>query len=1804
MVSAIGVLALAVAVAGYGSITLDPAKSDPIECTACNAGATVSLSLHLLNNSKIPKGDFLKLVLPSQFPVQNFPAGSKCLINSLSHPCSIEASRTVFITADSDIRSGRRLLLVIPNVVTPNTAGGTGYFQIYSMHSVSGQIIDKNEVLGTFGFAPAFASATATLSVAAGSTLKTGASSTYVAALTLATAIDQYTTFRVLLPAEFKLGSSLACAALPTGVIPAVTGQFSCTVNTSENAVYVVGLAQSVAAAAVVTFSFGPVINPGAVQSAGASSFSVESVRTGSKVVIDRAAVNSPAIIANDVKATLKPYSSAGRWTRNNILLTSLEMTLTNPVPAGGSITITYGANVSLQPGEACFALKGLTATTLGLNPCQATNGSPIITLGNFASLPASSQVSVIVPLALGTTDLPAVLITSSNGAATIDQSSQAAVALLAKDSFTQASSGVTFPGGALANGKGNIQVDLKPTVTLAAGSTVSIVIPTGFTLNGSLECEQVVGASTNIATCSLTSSTVLITTKTDSVASGSSVTFTLKSANSGLGFTFPALGSVPSVPQEWCVDLKALATADYDNSGCTRTAISPASLATPTATPLSTSPAVYTPVTFSIKLDVELPNTSNTAQIQLSFPTTNPSDTVEWFDSGLGTGLTSSKIAFTYGTSLAPRNSSIPMTMLLVAGATPSDPSSPAVLTLSGFNTIAAGTTITLDIVLLNPGASISAPITLTASYRDSYGFLITTQTGTATYTTDATTPGVFTAKTLTPRSEKGVSLGTVIAGTLQLSTAGSSAATAQLLLLFPGGWSLAGTLQANIGTPSATVVKVYPNSYAPLVLLSLSTNPIVGSSAATPTSFSLSGLSNPYCDAVGIGAITAAVLDTVSHVYIDYAPLAPELKAATAVPLGFTVASTSLSRLSWDVTYTFSIVANSTYPQGSTINVIFPAGFDLSKAKCDFSMNILDISTALRALCSVDSTLRTATLSQFAPVAKGTAFSMNVRVIKNADVPITSPFQVKVSSGVCIIEQQLTGPTLNMTLAAVPVNASAPVISFFPTTAGAIADFSMTFTLQTSVPNDGLLHITFPGEISLPVLTSTNCILNYQYRSCTQASNILTIQPIVRYSAGSKMTLEIPRLTVPPVTSAASKFKIEISWLGLTVCTTPASFNFTFAPAPVSTTKLAASLSISPLTAAELATYQFTLTADSALNKTSNLLLWFPLEYPDVLGDVRCHSTAADNNDTLEVKCVNPSKRGYLVVSGFRSLAAKVQFNVTVSGVKNPGNAGPVSGLSVSILNSAGAIVDSLSPLLAPTITAIPSYLWVKSIALSDNNIKALANYTFVFAPSVAGTVGAQLWITLPEEFSNQALGFREKYNCSGSLASAPTSSWITETGSCSNPSENTVVVSGLTATTAGDTISLKLTSFKSPSIPGKTDALILSLYNPVTSSILARNYGPESGNDTLALTTSKHQILVGLDNEVVLLTQGVALKLTLHTDSEKLPSRQTLSFIPVIVGDHNTTELVVTPNPIIMGIGDFSTEFTLSASPSVREGNYLIKWTIEGDDMGLYTGVANTLLRVDPKHLFTINVPTVPTLYLGKTSVPLKIVLDVVPLVAFDISFACSVPTVTPTVASFAPGSSVATFSIYVTNTTDSRTATMSVTLHSTCCFALSRSILYLAMTDYDDTPPEIAAFIIANPRGHLYTDITLQSTEACTFIYIYGERGMAKPSNDSLALEMAATANTVYIGNDFRYDFRISNQAAESDYVLYGIMKDMNDNYMLDVFAIPYSTAGNSHSDLYDSVSFTVTFTTAPAAGALEQIVMPALVKQLALPKASQ
>lgn len=1800
MVSVVAVLVLAVVVAGYGSITLDPAKLDPIEFTACNAGATVNLSLNLLNNSKIPKGDYLKVVLPSQFPAQVFPAGTACLINNVSHLCIIENSYTVSITAASDIRSGRRLLLIIPNVATPSSPGGTGYFQIYSMRNVGGQIIDRNEVLGTFGFAPAFKSATATLSVATGSTLKTGASSTYIAALTLSTAIEQYTTFRVILPAEFKVGSPLVCTALPTGATPAVAGSFSCTANTSENAIYVVGLAQSVSAAAVVTFSFGPVTNPGAVQSAGASSFYVDSVRTGSKVVIDRATVNSPTIIANDIKATLRPYSAAGRWTKNNILLTTLEITLTNPVPAGGLITITYGANVSLQPGEACFALKGLTATTFGSNPCQATNGNPVVTLSNFASLPAGSQMSVVTRLALGSTDLPAVLITSSS-AAVIDQSSQAAVVLLAKESFTQSASLLSFPTSTPANGKGNIKLTLTPTVVLPPASTVTLVMPSGFALNGSLECEQTIGVSSQLSTCSLTGSTVLITTK-DTV--NSSIDFILRSTNSGVGFTFPALGSVPSVPQEWCIDLKAPASADFDNSGCLRREILPASFVSLTATPVSTSPACYTPVTFSIKLDVELPNTSNTAQIQLSFPTTDLTDTFEWFSSDLGTGLTSGSIDFTYGASLAPRNSSIPMTLKLVAGNLPSAPNSPAVLTLTGFNTLAAGTTISLDIVLKNPDPTISAPITLTASYRDSYGFLIISQTGSITYTTATPTPGLFTTKTLTPRSEKSVSAGTVIAGTLQLSGAGNSAATAQLMLLFPGGWSLKGTLQGNVGTTTATVLKMYVNSYAPIVLLSLATAPIVGSSAPAATSFSLSGLTNPYCDSLGVGALTAAVLDTVNHVYIDYAPLAPTLDASVAALLTFNVTSTSFSRLGWDVTYTFVLQANNTYPLGSTISVIFPVGFDLTKANCDFSMNILDISAASRALCTVDTASLTATLSQFAAVAKGTVFSINVRVVKNIDAATTPPFQAKVSSGACILEQKLTGPVLNMTALAVPVNASAPAISFFPATAGALADFSITFTLQTSVPNDGLLQITFPAEISLPVLTPTNCILNYQYRSCSQASNILTIQPIVRYSAGSKMTLEIPRMTVPPVSVAASKFKIAITWLGLTVCTTPASFNFTFAPSPASTSQIAATLSVSPLTAAELATYQFTLTADSALNSTSKLLLWFPPDYPGLLGNVRCHSTAASNNDTLEVTCINPSDRGYLVVRGFGALPAKTPFNVTVSRVLNPGNAGTVAGILVAILNPTDAIVDVKSTPLAPIITASPAYLWVKSISLSDSNIKALANYTFTFTASVAGTVGAQLWITLPEEFTNQALGFGDKYNCSGSLASAPTSSWISATGGCSNPSENLVVVSGLSATSAGETISLQVTNLKSASVPGSTNALFLSLYNPTTRSILARNYGPESGNDTLTLTTSKHQIIVDLDSEAIVITPGVALRLTLHTDSEKLPSRQVMSFVPLLLGNYNATELVITPNPISLGIGEISADFTLAASPSAREGNYLIKWTIIGDAMRLYTGIANSLIKVDPHHIFTINVPTIPTLYLGKTSVPLKIKLDVIPLVAFDISFTCSVSTVTPTVASFTPGSSLTTFSVYVTNTTEARTATMSVTLHASCCFALSRSILYFSMTDYDNTPPEIAAFIIANPRGHLYTDLTLQTTEACTFIYIHGDRGMSKPNNDSLALGMSDVATTVYIGNDFRYDFRIPNQSAESDYVIYGLMKDMNDNFMFDVFAIPYSTAGTSYPDLYDSVSFTLTFTAPPAAGAIEQVVMPALIRQLALTKSSQ
>ena len=59
-------------------------------------------------------------------------------------------------------------------------------------------------------------------------------------------------------------------------------------------------------------------------------------------------------------------------------------------------------------------------------------------------------------------------------------------------------------------------------------------------------------------------------------------------------------------------------------------------------------------------------------------------------------------------------------------------------------------------------------------------------------------------------------------------------------------------------------------------------------------------------------------------------------------------------------------------------------------------------------------------------------------------------------------------------------PGESDVSLIEFFPTDAGFNADFYIEFSLQSSVPEDGEVYVTFPSGYTVPSLNTENCIFN----------------------------------------------------------------------------------------------------------------------------------------------------------------------------------------------------------------------------------------------------------------------------------------------------------------------------------------------------------------------------------------------------------------------------------------------------------------------------------------------------------------------------------------------------------------------------------------------------------------------------------------------------------------------------------------------------------------------------------------------------
>lgn len=1797
-------------VLSYGFIKPDSSKANAVLPEITNAAKTaVRYWFYMEIETSLNAGYFVKILFPSEFQDISLGAGQTCTINEQPHACEQEGSTVVKITISYYIPGSTRLSLSVPNITNPPASLGSSYFQILTLRNSSLQILDRNQAFARIGIYKALESMTGRLDLDQDCQNIVGKECGYSFKFRVKSFTPASSEFLIDVPKEFEVKEGLSCDVLPYDEkVQAVNGEFECTVR--QNRVTVIGLNENLEENTGVHVRVHSIRNAQYKIDTGIVSFEIKTKLSDSYIHLDTLSLPNPFITPGLISSiSLSAYNSHARFTQDNTLLTLLSFITGYTIPEGGSISINYQVPVLSDPHQniGCWILTGIPRMQNGTRPsCIANNGSSSVSIINFGNISAGSKIELVNQIQL-TSAITSISIESihPNGEI-IDQndSSQQLPTVLSQTRLTDFSINYSNPQ---ASKQSSISISLRPTEDLNVGSELKVYIPSGFSLiNGetpacSMQAEG--KASVILKECRLNGNVLSIITEVDKILKDDGAE--IKIMSSGEGWNMPSMASSVANPIEWCIEVYQTSENRLLNSECVISQVNPSDFEIGTGKseviPMSYSPDLFTPITISLKIDYTISHEfDRTPQIDISFLThdgANPGFSID-----LGTSYSTTQSLPCTPISIITNKSTSELLTCNLTPATAISIDNNAIISISNFKDISSGSIIKLRFFLKSPRTpSISSNLIKVTSYYTSYNNIQSIlQEGYLPVITSSI-PNSWATKSLISRSNTVISAETTISLSLKLSSY-STAQGDSLVIIFPPGWDISVGYYITIGSISVSKSESYSNEYASCIVAELDSNVM---RSGQDSVVEIVKLVNPSVAGLGGGKITAGVVSKNQSIteYVDYGELINELTNTTPGYLEMNVSANILSKAAGDVTYTIELMPEHAVNQGGEVHVIFPSSYDLRFASCISTSNILSISSQILKTCKINSS--TIKLTNFQLISAGQSFSLIISTVKNPSTSPTSAFSSKTlfsSDSTAILDQLSPGPILTLSSSYSPGDVKITSISFFPNSAGSYADFFLSFNLECSVPKGGVLSISFPSSYTLPdTWNNDSCMFNMHYLSCRKQSNVISIEPYNYFLAGASMELSMRNMIVP--VSKTDPIVINVRWNDVDLCTNPEQLTgeFYFIPKAKSFYSLnVQEISAKPINAAETAVLTFKLTANSVISEINNILVRFPDEYPEFLGyNIKCESelSTADNEG---VSCDNPKNRGYLVISGFKTIPASQLFTITIYNTLNPGKSGSSSSFSIHVLNSDNSIQNLMFGSYILMFTSIPKGLNMYGLESSSYSIRSTSTYSFYLTlPSAVLFPDDQIWIIFPEyDYIWELYGYNQHYSCDLEVMNG---SNVLSTPTCINSSLNTIVLSSSKgAISSGSSLKLLIYSIKSPNMPGLTHSFSIKIYSTSNNSVISRTYPYTSLSDSLEFLQDRQVITVESSENYFKLPPGSIATYRIHTGSTKTPSRKNLTFSANLLSKYGRDSIEIEPSSIVLNTGVFSVDMSISVGSDSLEGDYILEWSMTGDDSLLYHEPAVCMINVTQDKLLKVSVENIPVLLKGKSSIPIFIYLEGAPYEELILNV-YTPEGVTATVPRFTSGMLETSFILTVSDDVSPQNARISYSLSGTNSdsFYLVTYEDYFIITDYDETDPELASFLVNYPKNRLYVDFTIQTTEACTFYYTYGERGLSKPSNFTI-IEHAENSlegyYINYIGGSLLHNFRAEGLAAERDYVLYGYLKDMNERYSNDVFRIEFFTA-----DLYEPAMFVIKLENLPGEEVLDLEVKEVIRKQFAIPE---
>ena len=1700
---------------GYDSIgTIWPTGALPISNSITNALKISDYTFTFYTNHSLQANSNIIVTFPSQF-ISGL--GISSCLSSLGS--CIVSGTAVTVTLSNPLYQSKTYSLTIFGIQNPSLEGGTGNFMIQSFQGVN--LIDSNSIFGVAGISqPAGTLISAGVNIMQGDKPNAGELARYEFKFKLYRSLGAWNWIRFTFPINaFQFDQNPTCTSFDINEF-SIKGTLECSVSGTK--VTIVGISQDIPAYVNAGIRIS-VKNPS--YSVLTGTFAIETGKNSTFTVYDDIfGISGIPILPGDIsKISLTPANSSVILATSKQVLYRLIFLLSNPIPQGGKIQI-----ICTQS----FTMNGIYYLEYGLDDQSNTqlvtivynSGSYTLTISSFAEFQPtfiSILLFMINPSIAGVSDPLIIRTLLPDGVTIIDENTSDAFVTITAYTSPQTTS-VTFPSGNYASGAAiNLQLNFIPNFEVPANGWVQFTIPYNFI------------AISSTQTCYVKPTNELEQPAQSCYSSNGLVFIRLFSDSVGIYGKFEAgissyvrITSLlsPVLSNTYLFDFSTFTSANVLIETGTATGTLIASILVPTISVIHAAINTPTIIQFQFTLSKALISGISLNSIN---------DLIGGIEIALPT-LTGISNLFAINLGL----SSVSVPCLGISGITanldcsitysPIIPSTPVIVTISGFTAISSGTNVIIHFAGITYVNSANSPSITVTTYQIFNRVRYNLESGSAAAAIGIALPAITNLAVSLTLSVTTVLSSTVLStGTPFTTTVASGAVTPYILIDIYITHDSGYCTDASITCTLDNIIYLctcYPG--ADMILIYLT-----GSYTAGVHTMKISGLINPESVPSSNDNLLFYIIgNSAVKQYLSFAGKIPMLTAGNF--LTSSIHPSNIGQGYVFVSYSILIQPINYIPIGGFIKISFPIEYALSSIsplpKCS-STYLHPISSSI--LCSLSS--NTFTISGFQTVNASYIIVINIYGISNP-LSSTSNFVIStLNAAGRIINQNsnlyissLTNPWETQTINYLE-------ISVFPSNANMTAEYSFTFTPSEYMGKGAEIQIGFPIQQFGLLPTTPRCRVSGEvntFFSCvTSASNLNIItDQVLPYKPFTISLIGLLNFDQ----GSSQNFVITTSYANIILQTTGTGTN----QLQAITTAQASILKVSsilfyPMNEGEEATYEFYFSPITNISSSQNIVVKFPMQFDYRVGDnIQCSATGL----TGFLTCYLLNAYTIIVTENDPFNCPGCEIVLTLTGIINPAQ-GPTGQFLIGILDgSRYTEANEYSGFI--TVTAAANYSEI--ISTSVENLFSRYTQTITFKITCNKTIptsanGGEIWINFPSD-----------YLLSGSNIQCKSSSFFSGGIPICTTNSSKIIISGQTTEYNG-TFFISVQGLPNPLTDVFAGFITVEVYDGFNRVILARSF-PN-------LDPNRFQYVY--PGPLITINNGTSFTVRRGTVSAFIPITLDYPCALNLTLAPTSGTFVFIPNGVLLHVGDVYAEFRVSIPYNTENTEYIILWEIIGDiTPPFYTPILKSIFTVNKKTLMAIDIENIMPIPQGFSSLPVYVTLEAGPNsdLTVHLSLSGNVTGIQLSSAQLLFNASMyqLNFTIQVQSsvTVSSSKILLQISGTNAEAYTLSKTSVPFQIFLDSGAPEVLGAGAITSLRTSVL--ITVTTNKFCWVYYAYALRGTQPPSFEETKNRGPATyttTHTVYgsfrVINSKNINLNITGLSASTRYTIYFWAEDL-------------------------------------------------------------